>query len=287
MTLSVYSVEQDEVVPDHRRPGRSRASRSSIAAASISTSSDRPTPARCSTGSRSRRPTTAGRATSISSCCATTCRRRSRGRATRRSRPERAKPAADETAGRRGEAGAPTPQRRRAGARSISRASSTASSICRSSPAISPTCRPATRASLLPARAHRSAADTVAPGDGPPRAGCIASTSPSARTNASSTSVRDYHVSADARSCSIASATPGRSCALPATEGQRRPTGGSPSQTSKCGSTRAPSGRRSSTKRGGSTATTSTRRNMHGRRLAGDEGEVRRAAAATSRRAAT
>ena len=41
--------------------------------------------ARCSTGSRSRRLTTAARATSISSSCATICRRRWRGRATRRS----------------------------------------------------------------------------------------------------------------------------------------------------------------------------------------------------------
>ena len=225
MTLSAYSVEQDARSRSATAWPKS-ASRCSIAAASISTSSGRPTPGRCSTGSRSRPPTTAARATSTWSCCATISRRRWRARATRRSR----RPAAAATPGA---AGAPTADEDRGGrsrpsrCASISRASNTAFSICRSRPATSPTCRPATPISSTTCAPIRP---TRPPAAGRRRRarGCTASISPSGRTSSCSTNVRDYPaLGRRARSSSMRRATPGRSRALGA-EGQsrRRPAGG-------------------------------------------------------------
>ena len=191
-------------------------------------------------------------------------RRRSRARATRRSRPDKPSlwPAPRPTggAGDRPRRGAAPKPRRWSRSGSISTASNTASSICRSPPAISSSLPAGAAGQLyLPARQRRRRRSR--------RAGrrrcrsCTASTSPSARTSASSTTCAPIASRPTARRCSTPRATPGRSSRC------RPATGSTPSEgrladwpTSRCGSTRAPSGSRFSTRPGASTATTSTPR---------------------------
>ena len=88
--VHLYSIEQASRIRS-RTASATSPIRSSIAAASICTSSGRRTRGRRWTGSRNRTPTCGSRATCTSRCFETTCRRRSRERATRRS-PRRPPP---------------------------------------------------------------------------------------------------------------------------------------------------------------------------------------------------
>ena len=260
MTLSAYSLEQDKSFHDQRRPRRSqRAGVRSQRQVSLPVRIDRRRAGARLVRAIHRRQL-AARATSISSCCATICRRRSRGRATRRSR----RPAAS-TAGRRPPHrhadAARRPRHRRAGAHRFRghriphpRSADSRRAICR-------TCRPATRTTFTTcARAPIRRRRRRRPGPPDRRRSALHRFDLAKRQDEQlldnvarlprlgrrqEAALREPRRLVDR----AAAGAQGQSRRRPAR--RRRPRGAR--------SIRAPNGRRSSTRRGGSTATTSTR----------------------------